>query len=87
MWLPTNLKLSKIADLLLNLSFAFMTSSLFLLHSFWHFMVKTLTRMSFMSSLEFRLYLFYSGLSLTLYPALQFWFLNDTKKATVGGAK
>ncbi|KAK9708129.1 hypothetical protein K7432_009803 [Basidiobolus ranarum] len=83
LWLPINLKLSKIADLLLNFSFAFLTSSLFLLHAFWHFMVKTLTRMSFMSSLEFRLYLFYSFLSLTLYPTLQFWFLHDTKKTTV----
>ncbi|KAK9765377.1 hypothetical protein K7432_006340 [Basidiobolus ranarum] len=83
MWQPINLKLSKIADSLLNFSFAFLTSSLFLLHSFWHFMVKTLTRMSFMSSLEFRLYLVYSFLSLALYPTLQFWYLHDTAKATV----
>nr|CAG8584535.1 14582_t:CDS:2 [Entrophospora candida] len=53
------------------------TCLLFLLQSFWNYLASSLTRSSFMGSLEFKSYILFSICSAILFPTLQFCFSSN----------
>jgi hypothetical protein len=59
------------------------TSAMFLINAMWHNISRKVFQASFMSSFEFRGYLFYSIGSVLLYPIFQYIFLYDSTLTTI----
>jgi len=56
---------------------ASLNSMFFLLQAFWSYISKTVTKTSFVSSLEFKVNIVLSCLAVALYPTVQYLFRND----------
>ncbi|ORY03102.1 hypothetical protein K493DRAFT_384472 [Basidiobolus meristosporus CBS 931.73] len=81
-WTAEDLRILPITDSLIDFSFAFMTSSLFLFQATWNFIVQSYIKRPFMNSTEFHLYVAYSVLSFASYALLQFVYINDKTQST-----
>ncbi|KAK9761665.1 hypothetical protein K7432_013268 [Basidiobolus ranarum] len=83
LWSEINLKLLPISDSLLDFSFAFLTSALFLFQATWNYIVQTYFKKPFMNSTEFHLCVAYSFLSFLTYALLQFTFIHNKTESTI----
>ncbi|KAK9717267.1 hypothetical protein K7432_006350 [Basidiobolus ranarum] len=82
-WTAEDLRILPISDSIIDFSFAFMTSALFLFQATWNFIVQSYIKRPFMNSMEFHLYLVYSSLSFVTYALLQFLYLSDKTQSTI----
>jgi len=71
------------AGILLNFTWTTKTSALFLLMSNWNHLFSKLTKKTFMSTVEFKIYISYSVISFFLYPTLQLIFINNSTLTTI----
>jgi hypothetical protein len=76
-WSQPNQNKASILDYALACGMALLTSIFFLLQSFYHYISKTVTKSSFMSSFEFRLNIVCSCAVLLMFPLIQYLFRND----------
>ncbi|KAG0327352.1 hypothetical protein BGZ99_007822 [Dissophora globulifera] len=77
LWSPQHQTFVLALDYVLASGMAILASVFFLLQSFYHYISKTVTKTSFMSSLEFRTNTVISCLVIVLFPLLQYLFRND----------
>ncbi|KAG0366525.1 hypothetical protein BGZ54_005235 [Gamsiella multidivaricata] len=77
LWSQPNQDTASALDYALACSMALLTSIFFLLQSFYHYISKSVTKSSFMSSFEFRLNIVCSFIVIALFPLLQFLFRNN----------
>ncbi|KAG0024189.1 hypothetical protein BGZ81_007806 [Podila clonocystis] len=68
---------AKTLDYCLSVGTALLTSTFFLLQSFWSFISKSVTKSTFMTSFEFRLNIVISIIVIVFFPTCQFLFRND----------
>ncbi|KAF9362505.1 hypothetical protein BGX34_006031 [Mortierella sp. NVP85] len=76
-WSQPNQDKASALDYALACGMALLTSIFFLLQSFYHYISKTVTKSSFMSSFEFRLNIVCSCAVLVMFPLIQYLFRND----------
>ncbi|KAG0321947.1 hypothetical protein BG000_003065, partial [Podila horticola] len=76
-WVDGHVEQAKTLDYLLAVGMAMLTSTLFLLQSFWSFISKSVTKSTFMTSFEFRLNIVVSVIVIVLFPTIQFLFRNN----------
>ncbi|KAF9982064.1 hypothetical protein BGZ65_003275 [Modicella reniformis] len=77
LWSQPNQNTASILDYALASGMALLTSIFFLLQSFYHYISKSVTKSSFMSSFEFRLNIICSFTVLAVFPLIQFLFRNN----------
>ncbi|KAG0243684.1 hypothetical protein BGW41_001557 [Actinomortierella wolfii] len=78
-WSKANQDLATVLDYLLACGLALETSVFFLMQAFWSYISKSITKSSFMSSLEFRLNIIASCTVTISFPLVQYIFRNDHK--------
>ncbi|KAF9406986.1 hypothetical protein BGZ76_006227, partial [Entomortierella beljakovae] len=77
LWSPTHQKLARVCDYTLAAVMALLGSIFFLLQSFYHYISKSVTKSSFMSSLEFKVNIVCSIGIVVVFPLVQYFFRND----------
>ncbi|CAO3572187.1 unnamed protein product [Mortierella alpina] len=77
LWEPSHQARAEVLDYILACAMALLTSIFFLLQSFYHYISKSVTKSSFMSSLEFRLNIVCSLIVLAVFPLIQYLFRNN----------
>ncbi|KAG0258436.1 hypothetical protein DFQ27_004633 [Actinomortierella ambigua] len=76
-WSKANQDLAGILDYVLACGLALETSVFFLMQAFWSYISKSITKSSFMSSLEFRINILASCGVIVTFPLVQYLFRND----------
>ncbi|KAF9976903.1 hypothetical protein BGZ73_007520 [Actinomortierella ambigua] len=76
-WAKANQDLAGTLDYVLACGLALETSVFFLMQAFWSYISKSITKSSFMSSLEFRLNIIASCGVIVTFPLVQYIFRND----------
>ena len=61
-------------------TFSLQVGVFFLMQSFWNYLSNTVAKKSFMSSFEFKFYIFWALGSMAMFPILQWVFRNDVNK-------
>jgi len=77
LWEPSHQARAEVLDYILACAMALLTSIFFLLQSFYHYISKSVTKSSFMSSLEFRLNIVCSLIVIAVFPLIQYLFRNN----------
>ncbi|KAF9194625.1 hypothetical protein BGZ50_005988 [Haplosporangium sp. Z 11] len=77
LWSQANQDRATILEYVLACGMAVLASIFFLLQSFYHYISKSVTKSSFMSSFEFRLNIVFSLAVLVVFPLVQFMFRNS----------
>ncbi|KAG0210491.1 hypothetical protein B0O80DRAFT_496213 [Mortierella sp. GBAus27b] len=77
LWTQPNQDTAEALDYALACGMALLTSIFFLLQAFYHYISKSVTKTSFMSSLEFRLNIACSITLLTIFPLIQYLFRKN----------
>ncbi|KAF9094270.1 hypothetical protein BGX27_001483 [Mortierella sp. AM989] len=77
LWSPFHRNLASVLDYTLACSMALLASIFFLLQSFYHYISKSVTKSSFMSSLEFRINIVCSLIVLAVFPLVQYLYRNN----------
>ncbi|KAG0324715.1 hypothetical protein BGZ99_001493 [Dissophora globulifera] len=76
-WSPTDITHVEPLYYTLAMALAFENSAMFLLMAFWNYISKSVTKSSFMSSFEFKVNIVCSGLTIVIFPTVQFLFRKD----------
>ncbi|KAF9577993.1 hypothetical protein BGW38_006469 [Lunasporangiospora selenospora] len=76
-WKPINQDRADMLDYILACAMALLTSIFFLLQAFYHYISKSVTKTSFMSSFEFRLNIVFSVMVIVVFPLIQFIFRGN----------
>ncbi|KAF9573342.1 hypothetical protein EC968_008610 [Mortierella alpina] len=76
-WAQSHQDRAEILDYILACAMALLTSIFFLLQSFYHYISKSVTKSSFMSSFEFRLNIVCSLIVIAVFPLIQYLFRNN----------
>ncbi|KAG0252748.1 hypothetical protein BG011_006827 [Mortierella polycephala] len=84
LWSQENQDRATILEYVLACGMAVMASLFFLLQSFYHYISKSVTKSSFMSSFEFRLNIVCSFAVLVVFPLVQFIFRNSHEAREAG---
>ncbi|KAG0199719.1 hypothetical protein BGX28_007028, partial [Mortierella sp. GBA30] len=77
LWSQSNQDRAAVLDYILACGMALLTCIFFLLQSFYHYISKSVTKSSFMSSFEFRLNIVCSLIVLAVFPLIQYVFRNN----------
>lgn len=77
LWTQPHQDTASALDYALACGMALLTSIFFLLQAFYHYISKSVTKSSFMSSFEFRLNIVCSCFLLAVFPLIQFLFRNN----------
>ena len=77
LWVQSHRDRAIILDYILACAMALLTSIFFLLQSFYHYISKSVTKSSFMSSFEFRLNIVCSLIVIAVFPLIQYLFRNN----------
>ncbi|KAG0003868.1 hypothetical protein BGZ79_010940 [Entomortierella chlamydospora] len=80
LWSQPHQDLASVLDYTLACAMALFASIFFLLQSFYHYISKSVTKSSFMSSLEFRINIICSVILIAAFPLVQYLARNDHNK-------
>ncbi|KAF9209166.1 hypothetical protein BGZ49_005953 [Haplosporangium sp. Z 27] len=80
LWTKLHQDLATVLEYTLACAMAILASIFFLLQSFYHYISKSVTKSSFMSSLEFRINIVCSIMVLAAFPLIQYFVRKDQEK-------
>ncbi|KAI7894416.1 uncharacterized protein EV154DRAFT_498675 [Mucor mucedo] len=83
MWSSTNQSNMVVMDYVECVTFSLQVGVFFLMQSFWNYLSNSVARKSFMSSFEFKFYIFWALGSMAMFPVLQWVYRNDLSKREV----